>query len=293
MSHFKLEEEICDVLRMDSTLSASPRSIMRRSKSTGSDNPARRQSTSSERLSKCGKPSNNRNNHLSINHQRALRNSCGSLNEITCGDRFIPNRSTTDYEFSQYAVGYAVGYVSKTGSTSRDVSPNGASNDEDSKCRILSFRSKAPEPSEAHVNGLKILYSSGRPKVDKSKNVRHIPSKPFKILDAPGLLDDFYLHSVDWSSLNHLAVILTSSVFIWNASDGSIEQLAEHSSSTDSNFTSVSWAGDGIYIAVADSNGVVFLYELRRNKLLRTMSGHSDRVGVMHWNQHTLATGSR
>jgi len=35
---------------------------------------------------------------------------------------------------------------------------------------------------------------------------RNIPKSPFKVLDAPCLLDDFYLNLVDWSSKNVLAV---------------------------------------------------------------------------------------
>jgi len=40
---------------------------------------------------------------------------------------------------------------------------------------------------------------------------------PFKVLDAPELMDDFYLNLVDWSSLNVLAVGLQKSVYIWSA----------------------------------------------------------------------------
>ena len=46
-----------------------------------------------------------------------------------------------------------------------------------------------------------------------------------KILDAPDLMDDFYLHLVDWSSLNHVAVALSGGAYIWNATDGNILQL--------------------------------------------------------------------
>ena len=50
-------------------------------------------------------------------------------------------------------------------------------------------------------------------------------TRPEKVLDAPELSDDFYLHPLDWSSNNHLAVALDTSLFVWNADDGSIEEL--------------------------------------------------------------------
>ena len=56
-------------------------------------------------------------------------------------------------------------------------------------------------------------------------NLFQIPSKPEKILDAPDLLDDFYLHPLDWSCNNHLAVSLFDALYIWNAADGTIVEL--------------------------------------------------------------------
>ena len=44
-------------------------------------------------------------------------------------------------------------------------------------------------------------------------------------MDAPDLLDDFYLHQLDWSCNNHLAVSLFDALYIWNAADGSIVEL--------------------------------------------------------------------
>ncbi len=56
---------------------------------------------------------------------------------------------------------------------------------------------------------------------------RQIASAPEKILDAPDMINDFYLHLMDWSSLNHMAVALSAGVFIWNATDGTILQLCQ------------------------------------------------------------------
>ena len=51
---------------------------------------------------------------------------------------------------------------------------------------------------------------------------RKIAEKPYKVLDAPALSDDFYLNLVDWSQQNMLAVALGSSVYVWNAFDSSV-----------------------------------------------------------------------
>ena len=46
-----------------------------------------------------------------------------------------------------------------------------------------------------------------------------------RILDAPDLLNDYYLNLVDWSCNNHLAVALGAHVYIWNRISGSITPL--------------------------------------------------------------------
>ena len=54
------------------------------------------------------------------------------------------------------------------------------------KTKIMSYRNKAPTPSEAHQNGLKVLYSQTKSPVPKTS--RHIPQAPDRILDAPDIV---------------------------------------------------------------------------------------------------------
>ena len=46
---------------------------------------------------------------------------------------------------------------------------------------------------------------------------RKISKMPFKVLDAPQLVDDFYLNLIDWSDTNNLAVALARCLYVWNA----------------------------------------------------------------------------
>ena len=54
---------------------------------------------------------------------------------------------------------------------------------------------------------------------------RNIPKIPYKVLDAPSLLDDFYLNLVDWSSQNDLVVGLSNCTYIWSASSSKVTKL--------------------------------------------------------------------
>jgi len=76
------------------------------------------------------------------------------------------------------------------------------------------------------------------------KNISTEPERkfskiPFKILDAPGLMDDFYLNLVDWSNENDLVVGLHNSVFIWSANRSRVQKLTEYGD--DNYVSSVSW----------------------------------------------------
>jgi len=158
--------------------------------------------------------------------------------------------------------------------------------------RILSFKSKAPAADEAHANSLKVLYSTGKPKAPNAAKTRQISTKPERVLDAPDLRDDFYLHLLDWSKNNHMAVALHDTLFVWNAADGSIEELY-HKESEEDYISCVAWVTEGNFLAVGDSNGTVDLWDVQSSKLLRNMPGHADRISTMKWNNHVLATGSR
>ena len=53
-----------------------------------------------------------------------------------------------------------------------------------------------------------------------------------------------------------MAIGLGGSVFLWSACDGSVQQLLELSSETDY-ISSVSWAGNGKYLAVGTSDAAI------------------------------------
>ena len=88
---------------------------------------------------------------------------------------------------------------------------------------------------------------------------RRINSAPTRILDAPELVDDYYLNLLTWSQDNTLAVALGQCVYLWDAGTGSIKHLLTLSGEEDY-VTSVQWAnveGHSHYIAVGTNEGPV------------------------------------
>eukprot|EP00580_Thalassiosira_gravida_P013544 CAMPEP_0201682670 /NCGR_PEP_ID=MMETSP0494-20130426/51735_1 /ASSEMBLY_ACC=CAM_ASM_000839 /TAXON_ID=420259 /ORGANISM="Thalassiosira gravida, Strain GMp14c1" /LENGTH=897 /DNA_ID=CAMNT_0048166431 /DNA_START=132 /DNA_END=2825 /DNA_ORIENTATION=- len=111
---------------------------------------------------------------------------------------------------------------------------------------------------------------------------RKIAKVPTKVLDAPALQDDFYLNLVDWSSQNVLAVGLGSCVYLWSAATSRVTQLCDLSSTEDA-VTSVAWSEGGRHLAIGSTRGDVQLWDASATKLVRTMTGHSARVGALSW----------
>ncbi|XP_049849641.1 anaphase-promoting complex subunit cdc20-like [Schistocerca gregaria] len=220
------------------------------------------------------------------------------INPSSCavGDRFIPNRSSMDTCIAQYnltkenegnvQVSCSLKQLHDTLAESLFSSTTSIE-----QCKIMCLKNKAPEPRAGYENRLKVLYSQNLDHSSVSRyNTRHIPSQAEKILDAPDVLDDYYLNLLDWSKDNLLAVALGSAVYIWKAQTGEIIQLCDQGSSK---VTSVSWAQGGQYLAVGTESCDVMLWDVRATKLLRNMDGHQARVSALSWNGSTLSSAGR
>ncbi|MCJ1251803.1 substrate-specific activator of APC-dependent proteolysis [Trapelia coarctata] len=135
-----------------------------------------------------------------------------------------------------------------------------------------------------------VKFDSQRLLLSPRKAPRAVSKVPFKVLDAPDLADDFYLNLVDWGSSNILGVGLGSCVYMWNSSSGRVTKLCDL---TDDTVTSVSWIQRGSHLAIGTNKGLVQIWDADRCRRLRTMTGHTARVGALAWNDHILTSGSR
>ncbi|PNF35729.1 Fizzy-related protein [Cryptotermes secundus] len=124
------------------------------------------------------------------------------------------------------------------------------------------------------------------------KETKKISPKPFKVLDAPGLQDDFYLSLMDWSSQNILSVGLEGCVYLWSAFTSQVTMSFDLSS--DGNYvTSVAWNKQGNHLAVGTTYGGVQVWDIVVNKQIKMMQGHGGRVGTLAWNENVLSSGSQ
>ncbi|XP_032678729.1 cell division cycle protein 20 homolog isoform X2 [Odontomachus brunneus] len=216
------------------------------------------------------------------------------------GDRFIPSRATTNFDISHHKI-LQQQNADPDKDKFDDISPtkremqrligeNLHGGDIDNM-RVLSYRVKAPAAPDGYQNPLKVLYSQTKTPASVKASTRYIPQAPDRILDAPEIIDDYYLNLVDWSNSNILAVALGANVYLWNAETGSIQQLFE----LDSNdyVCSVSWIQEGPHLAIGTTLGNTELWDCSEMKRVRVMNGHTARVGSLSWNSHVLSSGCR
>ncbi|KAJ8030813.1 Cell division cycle protein 20-like [Holothuria leucospilota] len=214
------------------------------------------------------------------------------------GDRFIPNRALMDLDLSHFKVTHDEDQDEENIEENEDEGDNykraiseRLNMAQQKDCKILAFKQQVPKAEEGFYNRNKVLYSSSKNAPSKTKGTRSIPQTAERILDAPELLDDFYLTLVDWSSQNILAVALRQAVYLWNANSKEIDHLLTLPGE-DEYVSSVSWISEGNILAVGNSSGQVQLWDVETSKCLRNMEGHSGRVGALDWNYYIVTSGA-
>ncbi|XP_003746111.1 cell division cycle 20.3, cofactor of APC complex [Galendromus occidentalis] len=280
MSHFNLERDICQATKMDDKLQGPVPRWKRKALETSTISNA---STSMVSTSMLQAP------QVTLN-QSSLTNKKKTPMKNESGDRMIPNRRAMDFEKANYAISTKENENASAEASDYTKAVQQQLNLDLSNYRILAYRDKAPSAATASGPN-RILYSSSKGQ-SVTKSNRYIPSRPDKILDAPGIVDDFYLNLLDWGVRNVVAVALGGNLFLWNAQTGTIEHLIELPNQQDC-ISAVRFCQDGFYIAVGLSTNAVELWDIEGKRLLRTLNGHTNRVGSISWNNHVCSSGAR
>lgn len=211
-------------------------------------------------------------------------------------DRFIPNREAMSASSSHHSLSSRRSTSSEdTTNHSKDLATLVYEEEVANACgvtldkRILAFKA---EPPSCDVDDIRAQYN--RPikhQMVSQHNRRRILTAPERVLDAPGLLDDYYLNLLDWSCDNNLAIGLDSTVYVWNAGSGDVASLVQMREGE--YVCSLKWSADGSYLAVGRSDGDVQIWDIETQQKIRTMSGHNARIPSLSWDKHILSSGCR
>lgn len=220
----------------------------------------------------------------------------GRPRPYNAADRFIPNRTaseaishigTAKLDLSEGIHGLDLDDEDDSPSSYAKPSPNTVAYKSSiaSACdvslhqRILAFKPAPPEssrPIELRAQYNQPLKSASAVSAERR---RRILTAPERVLDAPNIVDDYYLNLLDWSCNNQVAIGLGQSVYVWSAETGEVSSLLE--SSSDTYISSLKWSGDGAYVSVGLGTGEVQIWDVEEQTKLRSMTGHESRVSVM------------
>ena len=124
------------------------------------------------------------------------------------------------------------------------------------------------------------LIKKGRPEKRLGKGT----TKAERVLDAPGLVDDYYLNLIDWGRNGLLAVCLGDGAFVWNPSTQEGRQFY-NTEGTLNIPTSLGWsATSDNLIALGFSDSQVHVRDFEKDVLLRKYFDHWERVSAISWN---------
>ena len=135
-----------------------------------------------------------------------------------------------------------------------------------------------------------------------TKRYRKIQKIPIRVLDAPNLIDDFYLNVLDWGKENIIAVALSDEIYLWNENKCQTSFLMEYenknidnisNSNNSNNITSLSFMNNGICLAIGLPDGAIQLWDINKKLKIREIEAHEDRISCLSWNEYILSSGSK
>lgn len=132
-----------------------------------------------------------------------------------------------------------------------------------------------------------------------------IERQPVKVLEAPALLDDYYLSLVAWSKSNAIAVGLEDTVYLFNFLSNGVKKhftipramnssgLLNSENEMTSYVCSLTFEDNGNSLAIGDSLGQIHITDVEKNKVASSSLAHTSRIGSLHWQENVLVSGSR
>lgn len=126
----------------------------------------------------------------------------------------------------------------------------------------------------------------------KSKrNIVALPSDPFKVLDVPGVEDDYYTNLLSWSTHDHIAICLDNTVYLYDYRTAEIDTFYEAYKLE--KVTSLAFDPTGTKLAIGNVMGQVAIWDVERKREVLSIDKHLDRVSCLDWTEKGLLSGSR
>lgn len=113
---------------------------------------------------------------------------------------------------------------------------------------------------------------------------RQIANAPYKILDAPGMIDDFYLNLLDWAG-DFIYIALSDTVYKYTVSSCNVSEIFK----TNGYISCLKAEDQNLAIGCSDGKLYIFNQDMQTD----TLTIDTDRLSVMDWNERILSIGTK
>ena len=125
---------------------------------------------------------------------------------------------------------------------------------------------------------------------------KSIPKTAYKVLDAPNLRDDFYLHLVDWSKQDVVAVGLDNKLYTWNAKFSEVSFISELED-YENYYSSLSYNVDGQLLISCANDGNIYIRDVDKSKnekiFTKLSNGRICAISPMNLNPNIFSLGCK
>lgn len=194
----------------------------------------------------------------------------GSKDRKKNSDRFIPSRKHLNVSASQYL-------LTKTQAEPHPTTSN-----------LIKFYKAAKSERVIKFNPSNLQdEETFQPKS------RFVPKAPYKILDAPGIVDDFYLNLLDWSKSNIVSISLLNTNYLYNVSKESVTELCTIDG--DEIYSHVKYIDNSRLLSLGSTQGIASIFDISEEKLVRSINvSHSQqRLPSCSYSGHIVSYGTR
>ena len=123
------------------------------------------------------------------------------------------------------------------------------------------------------------------------KGFPQFPSTPFKVLDIPGVEDNYYSNLLSWSDNNMIALCLSNTVYLFDYETSDADEF--YQAYKMEKVTSLMFDPFGEKLAIGNVLGQVLIYDVERKKEIMSVAKHIDRVSCLDWSDKGLVSGSK
>ena len=125
---------------------------------------------------------------------------------------------------------------------------------------------------------------------------KSIPKTAYKVLDAPNLRDDFYLHLIDWSKQDIVAVGLDNKLYTWNAKHSQVSFVSDLDD-FDNYYSSLTYNNEGNLLISCSSDGNIYIRNMEKSKnekfFFNFSNGRICAITPMNLNPNIFSVGCK